>query len=226
MSKKTILNFADAKPLINEGDVLLFRGRGWASYFIGIAGESVYSHVAVASWHNGDQKHLGILECVEFREGSMLNGLFNGNSGGGGRTVTLLTQVNQYPEQIDVYRPTNTYTQYEFDAETKSTIVKSIAFNGKAVTNTMRRMTGLPYGWKRIMWLAKQKLAGFRLFYNRESLMNDRMGEIIYPICSTAVAYAFNSNNFDLINNKADEWTEPADIARSARLSYLFTLAP
>lgn len=224
--KRLTINYVDAKPLINEGDVLLFRGQGWASYFIGIAGESVYTHVAVASWHNGDQKHLGLLECVEFREGSMLAGLFNANAAGGGRTVNLLNEIEKYPGQIDVYRPVDTFSHYTFDKETLSFTLKKISFNGKAVTNTMRRMTGLPYGWKRIIWLAHHKLAGWRLFYDRSALMSDNMQDIIYPVCSTAVAYAFNSNNFDLIHNKSDEWTEPADIARSARLSYLFTLTP
>lgn len=226
VNSPTLINYKDAKPLINEGDVLLFRGQGWASYFIGVAGESVYTHVAVASWHNGDQKHLGLLECVEFREGSMFAGMFNANAAGGGRTVNLLNEVEKYPGQIDVYRPVDNFSRYVFDAETKTTILKTVSFNGKAVTNVMRRMTGLPYGWKRILWLARHKLAMWRLFYNRSTLMTDTLQEIVYPVCSTAVAYAFNSNDFDLINNKADDWTEPADIARSSRLSYLFTLTP
>lgn len=156
----------------------------------------------------------------------MLAGLFNANAAGGGRTVNLLNEIEKYPGQIDVYRPVDTFSHYTFDKETLSFTLKKISFNGKAVTNTMRRMTGLPYGWKRIIWLAHHKLAGWRLFYDRSALMSDNMQDIIYPVCSTAVAYAFNSNNFDLIHNKSDEWTEPADIARSARLSYLFTLTP
>ncbi len=222
----TIIKYQEAKPLINEGDVLLFRGQGWASYFIGVASESVYTHVAVASWHNGDQKHLGLLECVEFREGSMFAGLFNPNAAGGGRTVNLLNEVLKYPGQIDVYRPVSSFTSTTFDTETKSITTKEVSFNGKAVTNVMRMMTGLPYGWRRILWLARYKLAGWRLFSDRSILMSDELHDVVYPVCSTAVAYAFNSNNFDLISNKSDSWTEPADIARSSRLSYLFTLSP
>lgn len=225
MNAKIILPYVVAKPLINEGDVLLFRGSGWVAFFIGVAGESFYSHVAVASWHNGDKKHLGLLECVEFREGSFLGGLFNSNAAGGGRSVNLYNEVQKYSGCIDVYRPVDRFTKHTYNAATHSVNHHQTTFDGKAVTNTMRQLTGLPYGWKRIWWLMQYKLAIWRLISNRDVLMNDNVEDIVYPVCSTAVAYAFNKNNCDLINNKSDEWTEPADIARSARLSYLFTLS-
>jgi len=209
---KILLPYDTAKSLIEEGDVLLFRGRGIVSYFIGRASESKYTHVGVASWHNGDG---GLLECVEFREGK------------GGRTVNLERVVNDLPDDtIDVYRPIPYWSRWHFNAVRNEAYTVRSEFNGKAVTNAMRKLTGLPYGWKRIWWIAKHKLMGFRLFYNVDDLMVDSLGEVIYPVCSTAIAYAFNKNGFDLINNRSDEWTEPADIAQSARLGYLFTLTP
>lgn len=207
-----ILPYKDIKAKINEGDVLLFRGRGWISTIIGSQTDTTYSHVAIASWSNGDANtDDGILECVEFREGY------------GGRAVSLENEVTRLPNQIDVYRPIPLFGKLIFNPETKETEFVEKDFNGKAVTRTLRKMTGLPYGWKRILWMTKNKLVFFRLF-DKSKLMDDRLNDIVYPVCSTAVSYSFNKWGFDLINNKSDEWSEPGHIALSPRISYLFTL--
>ena len=70
---------------INDGDLLLFRGRGLVSRLIGVAGRSTYTHAARAIWW-GD-----ILFCCEVRELK------------GGRAVTLESQVRKYPGLIDVF---------------------------------------------------------------------------------------------------------------------------
>jgi len=225
--ERVLIPYSQGKVLVNEADVLLFRGSGWASYFLSRSGKSTYTHVAMASWINGRANTPdGILECVEFREGSPIAGLFNSNAAGSGRAVNLSREVNKYPGCIDVYRPIPYCTKWVFDEEKEDLKLERTFLVHKDVTDTMRKLTGLPYGWRRIWWLAKQSMAGFRLFTDVESLQDDESGDIIYPVCSTAVAYCFNKNGFDLINNKSDEWTEPGDVARSARLSYLFTLEP
>ena len=205
------LPYQEARPLIKEGDILLFRGAGWVSYFISRAGESPYTHCAVASWINDNNG--GILECVEFREGK------------GGRSVNLSIQVDNLPGQIDVYRPIPSVTHWEYNpiSEDPFSLIRQ-DLDARAVTNTMRKMTGLPYGWKRIWWLFKHKAIVLRLFTDVEGLTADELEDIVYPVCSTALAYCFNKNGYDLIHNKSDQWAEPADIARSARISYLFTL--
>lgn len=207
------LSYESARPLIQEGDVLLFRGEGWISYFISHAGESPYTHCGVASWINNDNG--GILECVEFREGK------------GGRAVNLSIQVKNFPGQIDVYRPIPSVTHWEYhpdEVEPFELIRQKL--DARAVTNTMRKMTGLPYGWKRIWWLFKHKAIVLRLFTDVEGLTCDELEDVVYPVCSTALAYSFNKNGYDLIHNKSDQWAEPADVGRSARISYLFTLVP
>jgi hypothetical protein len=210
--QQIILPFKDVKAKINEGDVLLFRGKGWISRVIGSQTDTTYSHVAVASWSNGDANtDDGILECVEFREGY------------GGRAVSLENEVNRLPNAIDVYRPIPVFGKLEFNPKTKEVEFLQKEFNGRSVTRIMRKMTGLPYGWRRIWWLAKNKLVFFRLC-SKERLMSDNLRDIIYPVCSTSVAYAFNKPDFDLINNKSDEYTEPGHIALSPRINYLFTL--
>jgi len=211
MNKKTRLSYKDAEPLIREGDVLLFRGRSWISFFIGRAGETAYSHVGLASWVRNGQD---ILECIEFREG------------GGGRSSNLERQVQKYPSIIDVYRPIPRWSHWEFDSKNQNAVLIHRSFDGRAVTHTMRHLTGLPYGWRRLWWIAKHKLAGLRLLFSTKHLMHDEVGDVIYPVCSTAVAYSFNANGYDLIHNRGDSWTEPGQIAESTRLSYLFTLEP
>ena len=90
----------------------------------------------------------------------------------------------------------------------------------------MRKMTGLPYGWKRIWWIAQYKLPVLRFFYKIEHLVDDTSTELIYPVCSTAVAYSFSKEGFDLVHNRADKATEPSDLSRSPLLQYLFTISP
>lgn len=217
--------YEDIKKYINEGDVLLYRGQGLVSKLIGSSTETPYSHIGIASWVNGNSNTKdGILECVEFREGSLLAGMFGLSGSGGGRSVNLHQEVKKFPGRIDVYRPDPIFFNYDFDEELKEFILSEKAFDGKKVSVIMRKMTGLPYGWKRIWWMFRHKLLSYKLFGNTDKLVCDRLDDIIYPVCSTAVAYAFNSNGYDLVNNRSDEWTEPGDIAKSTQLNYLGTL--
>jgi len=216
-----LIDYALARPLIEEGDVLLFRN---GSKLLQRSGGGEYSHCAVSSWHNGSRSKDAILECVEFREGSFFASLFNKNAGGGGRSTNLDRQVQMYDECIDVYRPVPFFSSYTYNAEVNEVQLSRVKFNPKLVTRTMRQMTGLPYGWRRIWWMAKQQLVGFRLFYSIQDLVDDKLKDVIYPVCSTALAYAFSKNGYDLIPNRSDEFTQPSEISRSSRLSYLFTL--
>lgn len=197
--------FEEAEDLIEEGDILLFKGRGWGAFFLKRSAGGVYSHVGIASWCNG------LLECVEFTEGA------------GGRIVNLETYNKIDKRQIDVYRPISPRKKVTLEGD--EIREEWVDFDGLAVTTCMRKLSGLPYGWRRIWWIAKHKLAGFRLFYNPENTINDEAeDEIVYPVCSTAAAHCFNSNGFDLIKNRSDEWTEPSSLSTSTSLAYLFTL--
>lgn len=206
------INFAEGKHLIKEGDILLYRGTGIISRFIKSFTNGKYSHCAIASWHNGDYNP-PLLECIEFRE------MF------GGRTTSLEVQVNTYPDIIDVYRPNPYFYSLHLDSSHKVNEIEH-KYNGKLVTDCMRRMTGLPYGYKRVWYIAKLKLAGIRMFYNYDDLFHDDVGEVIYPVCSTILAHCFNKFGFDVVKNKSDEYTEPSDFSRSTQLNYLFTLSP
>ena len=218
------VKFSEYKKHINEGDILLFRGTNLISKFIRSSSETPYSHVGVASWINGKANtNEGILECVEFREGSLLAGLFGFPGGGGGRSVNLKQQVKKYSGLIDVYRVSPIFFSYKLN-DNKEIILSEKAFDGKSVTTIMRQMTGLPYGWRRVWWMFKHKLLCYRLSSDYQSITDDNLNDIVYPVCSTALSYAHNVNGFDLVNNRNDEWTEPGDIAKSSQTHYLFTL--
>lgn len=210
--KYVILPWEESKILIREGDVLLFRGTSWISKLISSQGETPYSHVGLASWVNGESGTLeGQLECVEFRE-------FKGS-----RAVNLYNVLREYPNSIDVYRPIEYFSKWVFNPETHETHLIRSEFNGKKVTKIMRKLSGLPYSYRRIWWMIKKRLVFFRLL-NKNYLADDTLKDVIYPVCSTAVSYAFSYHDYDLLNNRSDEAMEPSDIARSSRLSYLFTI--
>ena len=204
--------FQKAKRLLREGDVLLFKGDGVFSFFIKRVSEGKYSHVAVVSGHgsNGDT----IWECVEFREWK------------GGRTVNLEQYVNNAEgSTIDVYRASDIKTIH-YVGHDQTIGQADIELDTKIVTNLMRRMTGLPYGWKRILYIALLKIPFLRFMYSIDQVVDDDTKEMVYPVCSTAVAHAFSRANFDLVHHRSDKATQPSDIARSPLLSYLFTLVP
>ena len=93
-------NFVQLKHIdsrIRDGDLLLFRGTGFFSHLIRVAGRSDYSHAAKAvRW--GDT-----IFCCEVRELK------------GGRAVTLESQVRRYPGRIDVFEtnPGGRWREYD-----------------------------------------------------------------------------------------------------------------
>jgi hypothetical protein len=204
------LPFHEAKRFLKEGDVLLFRGRGLVSSLIKRASHGLYSHVGVASkvGENGGT----IWECVEFREWH------------GGRSINL----EQYAKTntIDVFRAASSIKVIKpIDAVYDRPYETEISFSGKHVTNIMRKMTGLPYGWKRILWMSTYHIFGLRMFSSIESMVDDFTRDIVYPVCSTAVSYAFYRMGYDLMHHRSDNAMEPSDIARSPLLFHLFTIS-
>ena len=205
--------YKDARELIQEADLLLYRGKAWHSYCIQRATRSEHSHIGLASWHNGVNKTKATLETIEFH-----------GFRGGGVTFKVSNLFPKYSKLIDVYRPNKTCEHIIYNTISKQIETHLDTFDGKAITNTMRGLTGLPYGWKRIWWFIKSYFFGFRFFYDIENLTSDEIKDIIYPVCSTAIAYSFSKNKFKLIHARADDWTQPGDFAMSPMTNYLFTL--
>jgi hypothetical protein len=94
-----LVSLAEARPLVNDGDLLLFRRRG----LIAIAGRGVHSHAAKAAWWGDD------VFCLEVREWH------------GGRAVTLESQVRKRPGRIDLFRanPENRWPEYDRAGSTR-----------------------------------------------------------------------------------------------------------
>lgn len=207
-----LINFHEASDLIEEGDVLLFRGVGFISKWIRWAGKSKYTHVALASWRG--TPHQSLLEATQFREWR------------GGLTISLEKMLIDYPNSIDVYRPSTTAFIFGLsEVEGKSIVTKEVVkYDGRAATDTLRALTGTPYGWRRIGLLSLQFIPGIRFFVT-PCFEDKAENGGLYPVCSTAVAAAIRRNFVDLMPNLSDFEMEPGHVANSALLHYLFTIA-
>ena len=190
-----IIPYSEATPLIQEADILLFRGKGIMSWLIQRYGSGVHSHVGIAHWDNKN------LQCVEFREFK------------GGRSVSLKRQVNSNPSGIDVFRAANR-VDYGNDSYVLDELTKS------KITTIMLKLTGLPYGWTNIYRLVKHYLPFCRLA--EQNIKDDNATKIF--VCSTAAAYAYRMAYIDPVPYLADSAVTPSDLARSSLFEYQFTL--
>lgn len=198
------IKYAQAKELIQEGDILLFRGSGIIGTLIKRYTGGVHSHVALAH-KDGD-----ILECVEFREFM------------GGRSVSLKSQVDNAPLSIDVFRPVKSISYEEMDANGNVTLIekKYTIETASAMTEDIIRWTGQPYGWSNIWKMFLRFIPGARLF--QQNINDDEVAKA--KVCSTAVTVALRRNFMDPVPYLADDRVSPADLARSPILQYLFTI--
>jgi len=201
-----LVPYHEAKTYIKEADVLLFRGEGLISWLIKRYGSGVHSHAAIAHW-DGDN-----LECIEFREFE------------GGRSVSLQRQVESHPDNIDVFRCASNieYNQFSAHENQDDSITHEFSEDvAKEVADIMNGLTGLPYGWKNFMKLAKHYLPFCRL---AEQNIKDEDPTNVF-VCSTAVAYAYRKAHVDPVPYLADTAVTPADLARSALFKYQFTIS-
>jgi len=205
------LPYDQAHPLIEEGDVLLCRGKKWFSFFIKQITQSPYSHVGLASWHNGHDPE-DILEIVEFHLSS-----------GGGVAKNLKNVAAIKPNTIDVYRPSPYRIDLKYD-EVNGVVAQQTEYNGKAVTDTMRGLTALHYSLLNIGMVARGYMFGLRLLNNVNLMSDDSLQQSGSYVCSTSVAHSANKNGWDFVKNKSDSLTEPGDLANSPLLNYLFSI--
>ena len=184
-------NLHEVSRDIRKADLLLFRGQGWVSRLIRTAGRSRYSHAAkVDRW--GEE-----LFCCEVRELK------------GGRIVTLASQVQKYPGQIDVYT-TNHHNLPGFDREA------SAAF--------MRKFAGKDYGYGTVLRASVQHLPFLRLYFNHE-YDRENGGPNVPPYCSQACSEADRfGGGIDPVPRLADRFTLPGDLEHSDFYGYHCTL--
>lgn len=198
------IKYDQAKELIQEGDILLFRGSGVIGFLIKRYTGGVHSHVALAH-KDGD-----VLECVEFREFM------------GGRSVSLKSQVDNSPLNIDVFRPVKSISYEEMDAEGNTKLIEKnyTEETASAMTEDIIKWTGQPYGWSNIWKMFLRFIPGTRLF--QQNINDDEVAKA--KVCSTAVTVALRRNFMDPVPYLADDRVSPADLARSPILQYLFTI--
>jgi len=197
-----------AKPQIKEGDILLFRGGSLAGWLISLYTRSQYSHVEMATWHNGD----GLLEAASF----------GGVAGLGGHINNFSHVLENADGKIDVYRVPSVRLVPRFDPIEQRAYHEKVFFPAKAVTNTMRQMAGRKYNFWVIWKLLKTHIPFMRLFVKTKEWDDGAIANLD-EVCSTSVAEAYARHGWDLVHNLANSYTQPADISRSALLSYVFT---
>jgi hypothetical protein len=190
-----LVPYHEAKQYIQEADVLLFRGKGLMSWLIKRYGSGVHSHAAMTHWDDDT------LQCVEFREFK------------GGRAVSLKSQIETHPDNVDVFRAANLIEykdeHYELTDEVRDKI-----------SDVMLQNTGLPYGWKNFWKLAKHYAPFSRLA--KQNIKDDDPTDVF--VCSTAVVHAYRREYLDPVPYLADAAVTPADLARSCLFKYQFTI--
>lgn len=209
--QKILVSFNDARSLIQDADVLLFRGSSYVSSLLKWAGRGSYSHVELAGW-NGEY-----LESCGYKEMATA------------RCTSVRHAVNTQPGLIDVYRISHAISVPVYNqVEKKVDNIKFVltADVKQRIIGEMRELTGNSYSWRTIWNLAKYHIPLLR-FFSRVSLDDkcDNPAKLAM-VCSTSVAFCIRKHFTDLIPNLSDWQVAPSDLARSPLLSYLFTLVP
>ena len=197
------IKYNEAKDLLQEGDILLFRGKGLISFLIKRYTGGVHSHVALASKCNDTWM------CVEFREFK------------GGRSVALESQI-QGNDNVDVFRPVNSISYQEMNENGDINNIEKFYTpeTAESMTQDIIKWTGQPYGWKNIFKMFLKFVPFVRLF--KQNINDNDIAEA--KVCSTAVAVALRKEFMDPVPYLADEKVSPADLARSPIIHYLFTI--
>jgi hypothetical protein len=211
VSRMNKLPYEEAKSLIKEADVLLFRAgpltKNPIGWFISTYTRSVYSHVGLAHWEDGE------LYCVEFRE-------FIGS-----RKYPVDKYIKDRFNTIDVFRPVKSclspkmingkmgYVGHLFSQKVAEDII-----------TTAEALIGKKYGWWNIWQMMKTYMPLIRLRSNRNLVKYDDVPDPKRFVCSTLVSYAYRINYIDPVPFLCDSMVTPGDLARSSLFSYLFSI--
>ena len=200
--------YDQCRSLIKDADILLFRRGHFPSvgWWIGAYSQSIYSHVGIAHW---EDDHLYCLEFREFR---------------GARKYPVseylkdsTIDVHRVCEEIQVPYITevngeyfNCFKQLIFTPEIATQIVKAAE---RLIDNNEH------YGYRLIFRILRTYIPFVRLFIDP---CNDVNGSMY--VCSTLITKTFRKFYKDPVDFLADEYTKPADIARSAIFNEMFTI--
>lgn len=179
----------EVSPFMADADLAAFRGAGAIARLISIGARGPYTHVGLIarSW--------GQVLLLEMRELA------------GGRIVTLRSQVEKYPGQIDWFRLDRGRFP-EFDPA--AAIARMVQFSGQ------------PYGYWELARMAAAHIPFLRLGV---------LGQPYRPgrplVCSTAVDLACSEGGLvDPVPQRPNQTTEPQDLTESHLWKYSCTLTP
>lgn len=191
--------YAEARELIRDGDVLLFKARGPVAAVIRWGTRSEFSHAALAVWMRlggtGERDRLMLVESRERR---------------GCRMIPLSSAVKS-GARISWFAPR------EGDGRIDRRPIVAAAID----------RLGAPYGWWSIVRDAFGRLPLLSLVWRRRQYSTDDLEDPGVRVkCSTLVALAWRAAGVDLVPNLADRSTDPGDLARSAELVGLGEIVP
>lgn len=177
------IELADVHRHSGCGDILLFRGKGIIATAIQKAGRSTYSHAAMLTYIKS------IPCCMEMRE-------FRG-----GRLVTLDSQVERFPGQIDLYTVREEYL---------------FRYDRRGACRAMLLKCGREYSYAGILSAAANHAFGLRLLAKPNTDDRDQGHDALPEFCSQAVSNAARlGGGVDPVQMASDKITEPADLAQS-----------
>lgn len=184
-------NLADAG--LKNGWIAQFRGDGYISRLIQRGTGSVHSHSGMIMV---DQ--LGREDLLEVREFV------------GGRRTPLISSVLKYPGQIDIFRPSVRFPEY----------------NPARAMEQMRYFTSVSYGYRTVFRISLRKCPFVWRFYAIDTSDNRIDPKTVRPHCSMAVAMAIHEGGVDVVPWLPAYLVTPGHITNSLFCKYHCTLIP
>ena len=197
------LTLHEAYRKIRSGDVLLFRPRRlsfWQSLW-----PLNWFGFLICIFGRSEYCHAGMV--VRVRHMLMVAEMVEGQ---GGRLYPLSRYLRTNSGSIDVYHINQDY------------------YDPSAAAAAALDFSGAPYGYRSVLYSTLLHLPIIRgvvhhFCFDRQT--DDELAPTRPMYCSAAVAWAMRTGGgVDPVNQQADSYTEPGDLARSATLDYQFTL--
>ena len=191
------LRYRDARPVLRDGTVLLFRGRGIFSRLIQAKGRAPWSHAAMLAWWNDR------LLVVEAREGK------------GVRAIPLSVVIAE-GHDVEAYDVDGAEEGHRYRATREAVSWLSTRYGWRTIVRIGLAALLVPLAWL-------GPVGALRRRWSRP--LRDRYGEPTSGlICSELVARAWAVGGLPLVPDIPD-WddatVEPADLFRGGRLRLL-----
>lgn len=200
MEEPRMVAWSEAVNLLWDGDMLLFGDDTDPAVSepirVGGGGSKAY-HVGTFTWRRDRDGRSVQALCLEMVQGA------------GGRAYPLQRYVEDYPGTITVYRP-DAKDVLGYDRQ-------------RCVEYFWDNYLGKPYGNRSIWRFLRCFAVGLR-WLCRPS--RDDAEAVVNPVCSSSRASQDRAAGVDPVPNRADGYTSPGDLERSALYTKLFTLMP